>query len=61
MPAYINFVCENSKVCHTVQNVGFESPDETWGDLLSAIRKIGWRIEGVLNTNKIKTYCPNCK
>lgn len=61
MPAYINFVCENSKICKKVQPVGFSKYDETWGDLISALKNNGWKIEGGPNTKDLKVYCSDCK
>ena len=56
MPIYINVRCDND--CVVLESASFDNPAETYGDLLNALRSIGWEYTGDIKS-PIMT-CPRC-
>jgi len=50
---YLNLVCDTED-CKTIQPFGFERENETFGEVIEAMKGIGWTFEGD------RALCPMC-
>jgi len=56
---FISIVC-SAGACRNRQTLGFEQESETYGDLLAAIRSIGWVLQ-MIGGRVEEARCPSCE
>ncbi len=64
MPLYVTLVCDEPD-CNAAEGLAFDSQDETYGDLISAIREAGYQIEDETapraeTFSRGRVRCPKC-
>lgn len=64
---FINVTCDEEIVrscpergaikCRTAIDAGFDSPTETFGDLVAALRGIGWHVDTDGDSRRTRCLC----